>query len=378
MRFVALCILLTLTSLHGAYGWRGFDWDAWQAATGVGKPDVVGPQSGTAMVLPVAGEGVDSVEQWEARRAEILSVLEAFIGEPTAMTPPAPGATELGREDMGSYERIHLRIASEADDSIPAYLLKPKELDDSPVPVMIVLHQTQAPGKTEACGMTGDPEMAFAKELVERGVLCIAPDAIGFGERIPEGGVPYDGAVEFYEKHPQWSFFGKMSWDVSRVIDYLETLPEVDASRIGVIGHSHGAYGSIMAAVLEPRVSLAVVSCGFTTLRTDPAPNRWSHLTALMPRLGFYVDDIRQAPFEWSEIIACIAPRPCFYNIRLSDDIFPNTSNLSTVLDDVKSVYGLYDADQALVWYIGPGAHRFPVDVRQRAYDWIDLHFQRE
>ncbi|MBI2434052.1 MAG: alpha/beta fold hydrolase, partial [Candidatus Hydrogenedentes bacterium] len=281
-----------------AGAWPGFTWEQWREITHVERPQATSPQVGQRTLLPLldpapgATEKIDTVHAWEMKRARIHTVLNEFVGQPQPMTPPPPSATELGREDAGNYERIHLRIASEADDTIPAYLLLPKERPESRAPVMIVLHQTQAPGKQEACGMTGDENMAFARELAERGMICLAPDAIGFGERIQPSGQPYDNALDLYRKHPQWSYFGKMNWDMARIVDYLETLGYIDPKRIGVIGHSHGAYGSIMAAVAEPRIALVVASCGYTTLRTDPSPNRWSHLTALLPRLGFYVDDV--------------------------------------------------------------------------------------
>lgn len=225
--------------------------------------------------------------------------------------------------------------------------------------------------------MIGDSSMAFAKELVERGMICIAPDAIGFGERIRPGGQPYDNSMEFYRKHPKWSFFGKMNWDVSRVIDYLETLDYIDTARIGIIGHSHGAYGSIMATVFDPRIGLCVASCGYTTLRTDPAANRWSHLTALLPRVGFYVDDIKQAPFDWHEIAACIAPRPYFNWATLNDDIFPETDNLADVYKQLEGVYALYGKPEDFTGMLVPGKHRFPPEGREAAYAWIEEHFAR-
>lgn len=276
---------------------------------------------------------------------------------------------------MGAYTRIHLNVAAEAGDAIPTYLLLPHKPIASPTPTMIVLHQTQAPGKREACGMIGNPDMFFAHELAEMGFICIAPDGIGFGERIPEGESPYYGAHDFFRKHKQWSYFGKMNWEVSRVVDYLEGREDVDKTRIGVIGHSHGAYGSIMATIHEPRIALAVASCGYTTLRTDPRPDRWSHLTALMPRLGYYVDDVKTAPFDWHEITACLAPRPYFNWATLDDKIFPETDNITDVYAQIKSVYALYGKEDAFHGELVPGAHRFPEDGRKMAYTWIQDQF---
>jgi dienelactone hydrolase len=368
-------MLVFFVSCTPAFAWPGFTWEEWRAITGVDKPAATSPQAGTESLLPLTAD-IDSVGEWEAKRDAIKATLAAFLGEPTPMTPPAPSADTTNVEDTAAYERIHLRIASEADDTIPAYLLKPKTLPEGRHPIVIVLHQTQSPGKREACGMIGDPNMAFADELAKRGMLCIAPDAIGFGERIPEDGQPYANALDFYRKHPHWSFFGKMSWDIARIIDYLETLPYVDPQRIGVIGHSHGAYGSIMATVFEPRIRLAVASCGFTTLRTDPRPDRWSHLTALWPQLGFYMDDVSQIPFDWHEIIACIAPRPFFNWATLNDDIFPGTANLEDVYAQVKSVYGLYGREDDFQGRLVPGAHRFPPEAREEAYAWIEAQWR--
>jgi dienelactone hydrolase len=379
--FIFGCILLAGACIAlPAQAWEGFSWEKWQSDTGVTRPTIDSPQAGHSDLLPLLEDStpITTPAQWEAKRKGIMERLAVIFGTPSSDVKPEPEAEVLGTEDLGSYDRVHVRIASEPDDTIPAYILRPKQRPDGRQPVMIVLHQTQAPGKQEACGMTGDPEMAFAKELAERGVLCIVPDAIGFGERIREGGRPYDGAHKFYEKHPQWSFFGKMLWDVGRIIDYLETLPEVDASRIGVIGHSHGAYGSITAAVFEPRIALAVASCGFNTLRADPDPNRWSHLTALMPRLGFYVDAIEEAPFDWHEIIACIAPRPYFNWATADDSIFPNTGNLPEIYAQVKDVYALYGKADVFTGHLAPGPHKFPASARQEAYAWIERSFSED
>jgi len=379
--FILLFAAIALCCARPAAAWEGFDWNTWRDITKAEKPAVTSPQSGHSELLPLlASEGpdsppIDSAAGWESKRERIVDVLNEFIGSPGDLAVPETTAEILGEEDMGSYIRRHLRIASEADDWIPAYLLLPKSLPETPCPTMIVLHQTQAPGKQEACGMTGDPNMAFAQELAERGYICIAPDAIGFGERIPEGERPYYGAHDFYRKHPDWSFFGKMAWDVQRVVDYLETIPDVDASRIGCMGHSHGAYGTIMCTLFEPRISAAIASCGFNTLRTDPDPNRWSHLTALLPRLGFYVDDVKTAPFDWHEIVACLAPRAYFNYATLNDDIFPNTENLATIYVQLGGVYDLYEARDRFNGVLVTGVHSIPQDSRRMAYHWLDRQF---
>jgi dienelactone hydrolase len=359
-------------------GWPGWNWEAWKEISGEERPEITSPQAGSSELFPLfeTGEGepsrIRSIRDWETKRDQILERLSALLGHPDDLAPVPPHAEVLDEEDRGTYVRRHIRIASEPDDWIPAYLLSPKPLPTKPTPTMIVIHQTVPQGKEEPCGIKGSSELAFGVELVERGYVVLAPDMIGFGERIPTGADCYAQSLDFYRKHPKWSFFGKMAWDISRIVDWLETQPEVDPRRIGSMGHSHGAYSTLMGAIFEPRLSAAVTSCGFNTLRTDPTPNRWSHLTALLPRLGFYVEDIKAAPFDWHEVIACLSPRPYFNWATLDDACFPNTENLSGIFDDLREVYGLYGAADVLESHLVPGEHRFPIPGRKRAYEWLD------
>src|SRR2546429_8861436 len=119
-----------------------------------------------------------------------------------------------------------------------------------------------------------------------------------------------------------------MAFDVRRAVDYLQTLPYVDKNAIGCIGHSHGAYGTLFAMLYEPRIKAGVISCGFTALRSDPKPERWWRLTALMPRLGWWEGHVEQTPFDFHHLLALVAPRSLLVSAALADKIFPNTGNM--------------------------------------------------
>lgn len=372
-------VMLLCTSFLAAtlQAWEGHDWNQWRQVTTWQKPELRTDQTGRRDLALLLGEDggsnrVTSLKGWAAKRKQISSTIQRILGTPTNLKPPPVEVRELGVEDLEGYTRRHISIKTEPDEWIPAYLLAPKKLSAARVPAMICLHQTVAQGKEEPCGMKGDPELAFAVELVKRGYICIAPDVIGFGERIPAGKQPYHDSLTFYRKHPGWSFMGKMIWDVGRVIDYLETLPFVDAKKIGSIGHSHGAYGTLFATAFEPRISAAVASCGFTTFRTDPNPERWSHLTALMPQLGFYLPDVASIPFDWQHMLALAAPRKLLVWYTTRDTIFPRTDNLESLLKDVQGVYRLYGAKGALAWQSSDGPHKFPQAQREAAYRWLD------
>jgi dienelactone hydrolase len=414
-------ILTVLFLSSAALAWRGHGFEQWREVTTWKQPKINNPQAGRKELVSLLGvEGaapIDEIKAWENRRSEYAGTIRRILGEPSGDLTSNPGdrtsnATKawtkeptkeprasaravpttsenaanpsprarpavqvLGEETLPDHIRRHIRIQTEPDDWIPAYLLLPKELPPGRHPTMLCLHQTVRQGKEEPCGMKGDPELDFALELVRRGFVCIAPDVIGFGERIPPGTDPYHDSISFYRKHPNWSFMGKMIHDVGRVIDYLATLDFVDPLQIGSIGHSHGAYGTLFAAAFEPRISLAIASCGFTTFRTDPHPDRWSHKTALIPQLGTYLPDVSAIPFDWQHVCALIAPRPLYVWYATRDDIFPVTDNLDSLFQDLRGVYGLYGAADDLTWKWFDGAHRFPADAREAAYAWLEERF---
>src|SRR5690606_3069252 len=119
-------------------------------------------------------------------------------------------------------------------------------------------------------------------------------------------------------------------------------------------------------------ISLAVASCGFTTLRSDPQPERWSHLTALIPQLGTYLPDVRNIPFDFPPACAMFAPRPVLAWYATQDTIFPNPNNHDAMFKDVRGVYGMYGAADDLKWQAFDGPHQFPPDGREAAYAWLD------
>jgi hypothetical protein len=191
-----------------------------------------------------------------------------------------------------------------------------------------------------------------------------------------------------------WSVSGKMVWDKSRAIDYLWTLDEVDPQRIGAIGHSHGAYGSLQAAAFDDRIQVVVSSCGFTPFRTDGNTFRWSHATPLMPKLGFYLGgrsmtwenfqrftlkEVNQVPFDWHHILALLAPRPLFLSVSLDDEVFPGGETIrSQVLPRIAPIYDLYNSPEKLDAHFFRGGHSFPDEARGKAFAWLDRWLKGE
>jgi len=179
-----------------------------------------------------------------------------------------------------------------------------------------------------------------------------------------------------------------MVWDLSRGIDYLETLDFVDARRIGSIGHSHGGYTTLAGMALDARIAAGASNCGLDTFRLDGNTFRWSRATALLPRLGFYISspyinmdsyratpdsEVVQTPFDMHQLVALAAPRPLLLTTSDEDFVFPNGgwSARQTVMR-LEPLYALYKHPERLAAHYFRGGHGFPTDVRGRAYAWLD------
>jgi dienelactone hydrolase len=345
----------------------GYDFDAWRA-----KSDwqpVSGPQSGRDDPLPLARSD-GTLEEWTRDRARWMALSGELLGRIEDLPPADPGWHVVESFDGPAYAAHRIRYRLTDLEWGSAWLLVPHGIE-SPMPAVIALHQTVSQGKDEPIGREGDPALAYGKDLAEMGAVVLAPDAIGFGERRADSpGALYHSAQEFFGAHPNGSVMGKMAFDVQRAVDLLERMPEVDAGRIGCIGHSHGGYGTLFAMIAEPRISAGVISCGITGLRTDPTPERWWRMTALIPRLGCY-DSMRDAPIDFHAWIALVAPRPLFISAALQDAIFPNTGELPRLLDHARRIYRLHGASRNLRSWVFEGAHEFPPAARSRAYGML-------
>jgi len=121
-----------------------------------------------------------------------------------------------------------------------------------------------------------------------------------------------------------WGVLRAWAWSDSRVLDYLQTDPDVNARAVGVMGHSRGGKAALVAMVDDPRFAIGFISssgAGGANLYRRNYGEPVSNLTSNNEFHWFAGNFLRYAaqghtpnemPVDSHEFIALVAPRPLF------------------------------------------------------------------
>jgi dienelactone hydrolase len=301
-------------------------------------------------------------KDWPKRRERILANMQLVMGPKPDSSARVALDEQIGEEvRMPRYLRKKLTFAAEKNDRVPAYLLVPLG-HTGRMPAVLCLHQTTRIGKGEPAGLGERDNMRYAVHLAERGYVTLAPDYPSFGD------YAYDFAHSKFQSGSM-----KAVWNNMRAIDLLQALPEVDPERIGCIGHSLGGHNTMFTAAFDTRIKAAVSNCGFTSFAKYYGGNLKGWTSArYMPRIAA-VYDLRpeKMPFDFTEVVAAIAPRAFLASAPIHDDNF-EVSGVKDCIAAAKPVYELLGAGDRLAANYPDCKHDFPPEVRKVAYEWLD------
>lgn len=309
---------------------------------------------------------------WQKRRQAILAGMQEAMGKfPSREKLPALDIEVLDETKGEGYLRRTLRFVTEPGDRLTADLYLPivQQSKETRRPAMLALHPTGPLGKRIVAGEGPRANRAYGTELAQRGYVVLAPDYPSFGDA--KG---YDFAADRYSSGTM-----KGIWNHMRCVDFLEMLPEVDAKRIGVIGHSLGGHNAMFVAAFDERLKVIVTSCGWTPFH-DYYGGKIAGWTSdrYMPSLREkYELNPDKVPFDFYEVVAALAPRAFFSNSPISDDNFA-VDGVKKAIPEAAKIYSLFDAEKNLQVRYPPCGHDFPTETREEAYKFIDQMFAFE
>lgn len=324
---------------------------------------------------------IKTVADWQRRKQSILRNMQTVMGPLPRPAKPVPlgvktletKTLEFTYEDENQVSRVlsvDRKLISYHTDStkrrVRAFLFVPHN-SKKKHPAVLCLHQTTGIGKGEPAGLGGKQNLQYALHLAKRGYVTLAPDYPSFG----------DSKYAFPKADGYISGTMKAVYDNMRAVDLLASLPEVDAKRIGCIGHSLGGHNTMFTAAFEPRLKVMVSNCGFTRFHKyyGGKLKGWTS-NRYMPLINSkYGNDPNRVPFDFPEIIATFAPRPFLASSPVRDGNF----EVSGVKDSIAAalpIYRLYGMPEHLQANYPNSAHDFPPDSRKVAYEFLDRHLK--
>lgn len=173
-----------------------------------------------------------------------------------------------------------------------------------------------------------DPERAVkspfwpAEEIVARGYAALA---FHNGDVAPDTNTGNtQGVFALYEKPGQhaldgWGTLSAWAWGASRVMDWIETEPLLDAKHVAVVGHSRGGKTALIAGVTDPRFAMVCSNdsgCSGAKLNKMNLPESES-IGVINTRFSYWFcsnyiawsNRDKAVPHDQDEFLALIAPR---------------------------------------------------------------------
>lgn len=299
---------------------------------------------------------------WETRRAELRRQVLFSAG-----LWPMPEKTPLNAKITGKIVAEDYTIENVALETRPGFFLcgnlyRPKG-KKGPHPGIVNPHGHWTHGRLEmqedvpkadpsgAMGLGRGNLVSIGVNLARQGFVVFAYDAVGYNDT---NQVDH----EFAKSLRAWSYgvseLGLQLWDSIRVVDYLQSLRDVDKNRIGCTGASGGGSQTFLLTAVDDRVKAAV------PVNMVSAYMQGGCLCENGPGLRVGTDNV--------EIAAITAPRPMLM-VACTGDWTAN--NPKEEWPAVKKIYDLYGAGDKTAVVQFNYQHNYNIESREAMYAWF-------
>lgn len=347
--------------------------------------------------------GAPSREAWQRRRAELLELFRRHVygrspGRPERLRFELLEENARAMDGAATLRRVAV-ISGQADREhrFELTLFLPNARRGR-APVLLLLNNRPA-RNTDA---TRQQRSGFwpAEEIVARGygiaalqVADLAPDD---PQRFREGAIRlFEGEGTGSRPDDAWGALAAWAWGASRVMDYLETDPRVDATRIAVVGHSRGGKAALWAGAQDERFAVVVSNEsgeGGASLGRRHFGETIARITESFPHwfAGRYrTFGAREAtlPVDQHMLLALVAPR-ALYVASADEDLWSDPRGEFLSLAHASPVYALWGEapiaaddmpplDRPLVvgrrgYHVRRGAHDLTTYDWARFVDFVD------
>lgn len=326
------------------------------------------------LTFPLVPTDADTAREPMQSRRLRAAFMKRFERPRVALEPAL-----VSTETHDGLLREKVTVASEAGVRVPLLVIR-KAGDTGRLPAVVCLH-----------GLGGNKEglSDYLEELARRGFVGVALDARYHGERAGNLTKAMADAFRTGKEHP---YLWDTVWDTWRVLDYLQTRPDVDKDRLGVMGISLGGHTTWMVSA-DSRVKAAVPCISVCSWRWQLEHQGY---TQRVKNLQGAFDSVRDAlgepevnrkvvaaawekwlpgipkDFDCQDVLAAMAPRPLLILGGDSDPVAP--------LDGAKEAFAVIEpayksagaADRLQIIIAEKSGHTVTGPQRQALYAWFE------
>lgn len=266
---------------------------------------------------------------------------------------PMPERTTLAPQVFGKVAKSDYSVEKVYFQSLPGFLVtgnlyRPIGQGSGPFPAVLSPHGHWAYGRLENTPLNSGPGRAIS--LARQGFVVFTYDMIGYDDsrQLPH---TFGG-----KRESLWgmTLAGLQLWNSIRSLDFLQSLPDVNAEALAVTGESGGGTQTFLLAAVDDRVKVAV------PVNMISLHMQGGCLCENAPTLRLDTNNV--------EIAATIAPRPMLM-ISATGDWTANT--LEAEFPAVRRLYSLLDAPDRVNAVRFQADHNYNKDSREAMYGWL-------
>lgn len=311
----------------------------------------------------------ETKEEYLLWKNEVRDILKDLIGfdkmETCDLTPKLIEKITLA--DNMIREKVIIQVEPEV--WMPFFILIPEHIKDGEVQCFIAPPGHSGGGKYSIAGCYDIPAIAdkiafynydYGMQLAKLGYVVLCPDTRGFGER-REAALHNDSEEAFltstcfqlaHMAEPLGqTVIGMCTWDLTRLIDYIQERKEWNSNKIGCLGFSGGGMQTLWLSALDDRVGVAVISGYMYGYKDSLLKLNGNCSCNYIPHLWEYVD--------MGDIGALIAPRVLMIQSCKEDSLNGERGlvNATEQVSIIRKAYQLFGEENQLFHDICEGGH---------------------
>ena len=307
------------------------------------------------------GRTVRTPAEWRARRTEIRTLFEKYDLGTFPPKPKLDRAVVLDETPGNGYlvRNVRLEFGPGDKGTLRVQVMIPQ--GKGPFPVLI------------------SPNLAgWSPSLLRRGYISAGYAGNDF----------MDDAAALDKLYPSYDFalLPRRAWAAGLVLDYLETLPQVDMKHVGMFGYSRDGKMAAIAAAIDERIAAVIAgstgvggvlswrSAGERGFGESIESTTRSFPTWFVRRLRFFAGREDRLPIDGNLLVAMVAPRSVLIEYGLNDEVSNSWGDEQTYYSALKA-YKFLGHPERLGTLRVPGFHG--ANDQEACLDWLDIQFGR-